>query len=76
MTLTCICNNCKATINYDESDVNIQIDYIQSEPITTGHIIKWYLNNFKKVKKYYIICPQCKKETMCGMEILGEYISL
>ena len=76
MNLICVCDNCKATINYNESDIDNKINYIQADPIQKGKLITWERNVFKKIKIYFINCPQCKKDTVCGREILEDRIYL
>jgi len=62
------------TIGYDKSDINNVINYVQSDPIQKGNLITWEHNAFKKIKLYYINCPQCEKDTMCGREVLDERV--
>lgn len=66
----CVCNNCNGIITYDESDIDSRVDYVQANPVQKGNLLTWEFNVFKKVKKYYISCLQCKKNTVCGIEVL------
>lgn len=72
--LFCTCNNCNANIIYEEFDINNQENYIQADPIIQGNLTTWELNTYKKIKKYYINCPQCKKEAICGIEVLEQRV--
>lgn len=74
MKLMCVCNNCKATIIYEESDIADTINYVQADPIQKGNFITWERDAFKKIKTYYINCPQCKNNAVCGKEILENRI--
>ena len=72
-----ICTNCSAKIYYTESKINNQIGYIQSNHVAMkGGTSIISFDYYDKVKKYFIECPQCKKDTVCGIEVLEEDIDM
>ena len=72
-----VCTNCKAKIYYTESRLNSEIGYIQSNNIIRKDgTLTVNFNLYDKVKKYFIECSQCKKNTVCGIEVLEEGIDI
>ena len=77
MMLFHICTNCKAKIYYTQSKINSQIGYIQSNNVATkGSASIISFNYYDKVKEYFIECPQCEKNTVCGVEVLEEDVNM
>ncbi len=75
MILIITCNNCQGIIYYRRKNIGNEIAYIQADPIHKDNkIIMWEKNIFKQIKNYFITCPQCEKETICGREVLQQRV--